>query len=661
MPFTLFVCQAPLYCRMKKKPNKRRTSSTPSPYWAAKQAFDDALRLQHKGHSRDAWKILKPHAEGDQSSVPILELYIDVCDSLKDSPGVFFAAERLTRQREEMLDFVALLKASFELHLPAHLHHALTTLRKNWPGKFPIPEEESLREIGQLWMQEALPDIQKRFPELQDVDFMELMLLHEKSMQDIGSQRFEHATEMLSKIVRRFPYFTLAYNNLALARVQSLGFAKAAEAIDAALEHDPESLFALSLKARQFEISDQKEEMEQTLKMIGEIVRKKEMIPTELTFGQLATAAEAFASQDRRDEIQWIYEKALDLKRHVDEELAGEDRDNFGLIVHLSAVALAKQGKTSEAEKRWNEARRYSTIDIIGNNLSDLKKAAGMRNGPWYVEFRKMIPAFAFDILSEAAGRILDDGVDEAIVARDVSRKIAAICPDFHRYLIKALWDGGLEARNFIRVFGLRYGHPELIQAMIAFCETPLGTDDYRQVMTNRLLNERHLKPGPATRWIKGEKTDVILCLFRITRESRIDGVLPPKAEKGVAHAFDLMSRHQYAEAVEAFEKILLSVPQYPAAHYNYAACLLLLKEKERYRKVIEDICRRFPDYSFGIGAKAGFLLGEGKLEEAEKLIDHLMRMEEHHISAYRMLINLVIALEIAEREAGRRRILASI
>ena len=631
----------------KKQKNKRRTTPVPSPYWAAKQIFDESLRLHHKGRSREAWKMLKPFVEDDQPTVQILELFIDVCDRIDDSAGVFFAAGRLTRRRLEMLDFAALLKASVSLQLPAHLHYALSTLQKNWPGQLPLPKEESLREIGQEWLQDTLPDIQKRFPELQADDFMELMLLHEKSMQYLNSQHYKHAVEAASKIIRRFPYFTPAYNNLALAKVQAEGFEEAAEEIDAALKHDPESLFALNLRVRQFEIQDKKEEIEQILEVIRETLRRKEFQRDDLTFNQLATAAEAFASQNREQDIQWIYEKALELEHSVNDEISREDRDNFGLIVHFFAVALAKRGRTDEAEKRWDEAKRYSKIDIIGDNLADLKKAAGMRNGPWYLEFRKMIPAFAFELLGEAVERIREDDADETVVVREASQKIMKRCPNFHRYLIKALWDGGPEARDFVRVFGLKYGHPELLAAMIAFCETPHGTDDYRMSLSNLLLKDSHIKPGLAKRWLKGEELNLLLCSFRITDEPRPEKGLPRSAAKTFDKSFYLMQKKQFGEAIEILEKLLPSLPDFPSAHYNYAVCLLMLGEKRHYRKVIDEICHRFPDYSFGIGARAGHLLVENKLDEAWMLIDSLMSMEEYHVSEFRMLMNLLIAYEI--------------
>ncbi|MCL2305590.1 MAG: hypothetical protein FWC43_09625 [Planctomycetaceae bacterium] len=641
MPLQLFI----VAMLKKKQKNKRRP--VPSPYWAARQVFEDALRLQHKGRSREAWKILKPLAEGEQPTVPLLELYIDTCDSLDDFSGMFFAAERLTRQRQEMLDFAALLKASFTLQLSAHLYHSLSTLQKHWPGQLSIPKEESLHEIGLEWMKEALPDMQKRFPELHTDDFMELMLLHEKSMQSLGSQRYKQAIEVMNKIIRHFPFFTPAYNNLALATVQGYGFDQAAEAINEALKHDPESLFALNLKVRQFEIQGEQENIEQTLESIREILRQKEHRSDHLSFGQLATTAEAFASQNKEQDVQWIYEKALEFKSSLHEEMSEEDRDNFGLIVHFSAVALAKQDKTDEAEKRWIEAKRYSKIDIIDNNLADLKKGPGMRNGPWFLEFRKMIPLFAFELLGEALERLREEDHDETIVVREISQKIKSRCPDFHRYLIKALWEGGPEAREFVRVFGLKYGHPELIAAMIAFCETSLGTDDYRTSLSHLLFQGGHLKSGPTKRWLKGKEQNLFFSNFRITAEPRPEKGLPRSAEKTFGKSFQLMGEKRFGDAIEILEKLLPSIPDFPTAHYNYAVCLLMLGEKSHYRKVIDEICRRFPDYSFGIGAKAGNLLGENKLDEAWKLIDRLMSMEEYHVSEFRMMMNLAIAYEI--------------
>ena len=635
----------------KKRKNKRRAIPSSSSCWAPKQVFDEALRLQHKGRSREAWKILKPVAEAEQANVSVLELFIDVCNSLKDFSGLFFAAERLTLQRSEKLDFMALLKSSFELQLPAHLHHSLLTLEQNWPGTVPIGDEKKLREIGEIWVRDTFPIYQKQYPAIRSEDFLELMLLHEKSMVDLGSKRYRSAIEVTTKIIQLFPYFTPAYNNRAMAQVHSCGFSRAAEMIDAALEHDPESLFALGLRARQFGIMDEKEKLESTLKKIHETIRNKESQPDSLTFNQLATAAEAFAFQNREDDVLLLHEKAVELKRHM-EGMSHEDEENFGWLTHLSAVALAKNGKKSKAQKRWAEAKEYANSDIIDDNLADMKKPIGSRNGHWYVEFQKIIPEFIFEMLDEAVKQIRKDGSAESsedVIVRKLCRNIESVCPEFHRYLIKALWDGGPRARDFVRVFGLKYAHPKLIQSVIEFCETSLGTDELRQTLTNRLLNNRHLKAGIAKRWYKGKEKSVILCMFQITHESRIEGILPQKAEKDVAQAFGLMSQHCFVEAAEVFEKILPSVPKYPAAHYNYAICLLLLKEKKQYKKVIEDIYRRFPDYSFGIGAKAGFLLAEGKLDEAEKLTDRLLAMEEHHISEYHMMINLMIALLLAK------------
>ena len=556
----------------KKQKNKRRTTPTPSPYWAAKQAFDEALRLQNKGRSQEAWKILKPFAEGDQPVTQVLELFVDVCSSIGDWAGVFFTAERLTRQRQDKLDYMSLLKSSFELHLPASLQHSLVTLERNWPGMVSIGNEKALHEICELWMSETFPAFQKEYPTARTEDFLELMRLHEKSLIGLGSKRYRSTVKAATKLIQLFPYFTPAYNNRAMAQVHSYGYSRAAEMIDAALEHDPESLFALGLRARQLGIMDKKEELEATLEKIHETIRKKESQPDALTFTQLATAAEAFASLNREDDVILLQEKAVHLKRHA-EDLIGEDEENFGWLTHLSAVALAKKGNTAEAKKRWEEARKYVKSDIVNENLADLKKKPGLQNGPWYVEFQKLIPEFIIEKIGEGVKQIREGGSaqnSEDVVVRKVCQEIESDCPEFHRYLIKALWDGGPHAREFVEAIGLKYTHPELTKAIIAFCETPLGTDDYRQALTNQLLNDRHLKPGPAIRWNQGERTEMILCMFCVTRESRIEGVLPPKAEKDVGDAFELMSQKRFSEAAGIFEKILPSLPKYPAAHYLY-------------------------------------------------------------------------------------------
>src|SRR5262249_43301675 len=58
--------------------------------------------------------------------------------------------------------------------------------------------------------------------------------------------------------------------------------------------------------------------------------------------------------------------------------------DQLGLLHHLAAVAAARTGDEKEARKHWRQALKLSPdSQDAAENMEDLKRSVGERNGPW--------------------------------------------------------------------------------------------------------------------------------------------------------------------------------------------------------------------------------------------------------------------------------------
>lgn len=190
---------------------------------------------------------------------------------------------------------------------------------------------------------------------------------HDKARALLEQGQFAEAVKQLKKLIKKYPEFLAARNNLALAYYYMGQFPKAMETIDQVLEQEEGNLHALCNLAIFYQHLGEREKLER----LTDLLRRTCPFHQEHVF-KLATTMGILGE----------HESAYQLFRRILKSGAC-DVQSDPCLYHYLAVASANTNRYAEAERHWQQTAKLdpkSEIPAFYLNLMEKRRAGGPGN-----------------------------------------------------------------------------------------------------------------------------------------------------------------------------------------------------------------------------------------------------------------------------------------
>lgn len=655
---------------------KRAAGPTPVSLGSAKRDLASELRRAEELLARQAWAEARDLLESLSNRYPRnIEVWSDLLDAyynLGDTRSFQWACEQLVGLAPNDPDYLTALAGAYLANDYPAL--ALRTFR-DYVRKHPNHEgAQEAREM--LPLLEATIVELLSYLDLSPADAVELATLHEEASLLLNEEKLSEARKIEERLLRKWPDFVPALNNMSLLEVQEGRYARGIELARRVLTLSPGNVHALSNLARYHCLSGRLDEA--------------------ASWGEQLRAT-------RPDQPEWYVKKVEGLSYLGDDagvveafESATRDKEmepllDDPLFYHLAAVAYMRMGRDRKARNLWNRALELDPeFSLAENNLADLTQPRGERHAPWpftldywltnraRAELALAIPRSRAGHAGETAKDSKNDAIRNELLERGMRRflrkhqEIEGIVP--------ALLDRGDEVgRQFAIGMASLARTPAMLQALRDFAVGERGPDGLR-LDTARTASEAGLiPPGPVPMWVDGKQRDVLLLNFNITHEPTVE--FPARIERLLAEGVEALRERRGTEAEQLFNQALEAfdsdgaqteaapevtlthgVPSSPGSPArasilnNLAQSYEIQGRHEEAEKLLKEISERYPDYFFARIALArkllqdkGAYVSQADIEEAEALLKPLLSRRDLHYSEFAALCSAQIELGLAQ------------
>lgn len=438
---------------------------------------------------------------------------------------------------------------------------------------------------------------------------MELAALHEQSQVFMEQGDYAKGIAKAEELLALHPNFPSALNNISVMKFAQGDIAGAIAASEQVLSFAPDNFHALSNLTRYLLAIGRTEEGRQH-------AEKLKTVDTLFT-DRWVKQAEAFSALGDDEEVLATFRQAQEQDK-VDPSF------NTAFFYHLAACASARLGNEQEAQELWKSALAANpTFDLAKENLADLRKPAGERNGPWAFHYGHWISVQArkdVKLLGQKKGRHTDP-VQEYLKKH----------PELFHIVPLMLDRGDLHGREFAIRFAAIAQTPELLKMVRDFALGPKGSDKLR-FEAARIAQEHDLIPsGEVKFWNKGVLADVLILNMEI--KTQPENKLNPKAIRLYSKAYELLADGDGVSAERILKQALEIAPDSPTLLNNLAAAYEQQGRKHEFRQLVLQIYEKHPDYLFGCINRAKLYVHEKEYDKAGELLRPLLKRKQMHIT----------------------------
>lgn len=583
-----------------------------------------------------------------------------ICRSMGDYPGMFLAAEKLLEVgRRTLEDYRLYYAACLENKLPSSMLACVELMQQRFGYKFGSGNDpEGLRrDMLDSFRNDAAITGDDLTP-CSDDQLLELMRWQEQSLLCLGSQRFDAAVDLCDRLIEHYPFFRSAYNNKAMAVMMDRGADAAEPLLQQAFEHHPDNLFVNAFKIHQLALLGRHGEIADYADRLAAMPLLFPNNKRDFFTGKI----EAFAWADDLNRILETYRSAIE---DMGDEWSLED-PNCVKATHYVAVAHARLGNVETAIELWEAiVKNPLAEDLVAENLADVKKPVGERNGPWFFSYEFWLPKRFFDMIRQVSiDARLSDRMDEDAQREIIERRLGpcfkkafSVFPSLESTLIELLKRGGPDGRTWVEMFIPHRQTPEFIRALLDFVTGSDGSDTCRAGFVDILTRENLMPKGPIRMWRDGQIVEQEVSGFEIHWEAK-EATPPLSAEskKKTFEANEAARKGDYEKAIKILIGVNAGEPGRPSVLFNIASFYLALGDKEVYDETLDKLAEDFPDYFFVKIGLATRLVYEGKLDEAWDMLTPLHETKRMHGSEFKALTGSMVLYHLAKGEMGAAR-----
>lgn len=414
------------------------------------------------------------------------------------------------------------------------------------------PEGQFLEESEE--MMELLSYELDRPAQIKTIKSRENLFEHDKARMMLEEGKFSEAAKVLEKLVRKYPDFLAARNNLALAYYYLADYKKALQSVEGVLEADPGNLHALCNLAIFYSHLGEREKLNPLL----ELLEKTVPYHSEHAF-KLATT---MGILERHETAYRLFVRLL----------KGEEATYDPALYHYTAVAAWNTGRYDKARKYWKQAEKLDReSDIPKFYLSQLD---GIRDGGNDVSL-----SYHYHLPYEEQFRMLEK--TPAKMLEQFGRD-----PLVRSSFFWALRHGDYDTKlQILQAFGIIYDS-EIEQALRSFLKEPAEADELKRIAIFLLRNMGVKEPLHAV--MSGKATDIPslqhsanLPVWEKKWQEIVDTAL-----KRMDRRYDIIQRHDLQTLWEEF--LTRMYPAVPKIHKieGWAAALEYLTAKMHRRTI---------------------------------------------------------------------------
>jgi tetratricopeptide (TPR) repeat protein len=466
---------------------------------------------------------------------------------------------------------------------------------------------------------------------IQDMGFegasLDLMVMHEETLECLQSGRFEDTAEKCLELLDRYPRFIPARNNLALAYFQSGNVERALHAARETCRLAPDNRFAEATLGRLSFLSGREDE--------ANAIADRIVVNPPMELDPLAAAIECLSFLGRDEDVVVLSEAAQD-RGSVDSRCRA-------VVSHHLAVAQCRLGNEAAAHTSWKLClKELPTHAEARENLADLESGGG--HAPWPESIAKWIPrAVCERVFGDESERWKADGLN---LTNDYPA-IAALIP--------ALLDRGDPlGRELAMKMAAADGSPVMLDALKQFALGSRGPDSMRYEALNILAGRGRVDSGPHRFFCHGKWTEIKLFSAEITWEQVKCST--QEEQELFEIGTEAVNKRDFARAEDSFQRILDKDPDNYRATYNL--CIVWLERdgkagKRRAQTRMEEVHEQFPDYLFAPIALAQFAIMDGDMDRARELLAPIYDAKKLHASEASALFTAQIQIAVKQREFG--------
>ncbi len=619
---------------MAKSRSRRRTTSGPKPRRSLPGKLLSKLDhigelLEDKRHE-EALKLLKPLAEKFPNNSEVIVQLAIAQFGTHDMISYLMSCERLCQLEPDDPEMLLPLIGAYQMNgRPVLALQHYRRFLEQWPDH---EEIEDVREKAKR-LEESVPRLIATAGFIGE-EGIELAAMHERSQILMERAKYAEASAAANELLERMPNFVPAMNNLSQICFLSGDHEQAIALAQRVLEKLPENFQALSNITRYLLLSGRPEEARQYAARLRAV--KTEVLDCAVK------KAEAFSYLGDDEAIMEAAKEA---------DAAGwltQNEDAF-FLCHWAGIAAARLGQTEKARSYFRQSLEHNPgYSIAQQNLRDLNKPEGERNGPWAFDLTQWISRNTVEALireSKLAGKEKDDS--EALTER--LRQYLLKHSELNTILPMMLERGGKDSRQFASFIISVAKTPELLAALRDFALGQRGTDQQRLDAIGKCSQAGIIEDGEIRVWINGKWDTLLSFGFEVHGEPIFRH--PNNVVRLVDKGMNALHRYDGFTAEKFFRQALELAPDSPDILNNLAAALSLQMRNEESRALIEEIHLKHPDYLFARTNLATQCIKQGDLDRAKELVDPLLKRKKIHYSELGAICGVQIELALARKE----------
>lgn len=592
--------------------------------------LDRINELVQDAHYEEALKLVQPLAEKfPNNSEVILHLAI-AQHGTHDLLSYLQSCERLCQLEPDNPEMALPLISAYQvIGRPVLALQNYRRFLERWP------DHEEIKEI-----REKAKKLEDSVPALiQTAGFVgeegiELAALHERSQILMERGKYAEASATANELLERMPDFVPAMNNLSQIYFSDGNREQAIALAQQVLEKMPENVQALSNISRYLLLSGRVEEARQYLERLR--VVKIEILDNAIK------KAEAFS---------YFGDDEAVLEAAKEAEEAGwltEDEDAF-FLCHWAGVAAARLGQTEKARSYFRQSLEHNPgYSIAQQNLRDLNKPEGERNGPWAFDLTQWMSRHTAEDLIRVSKMASQEKDDPAALTERL-RQYLQKHPELNTILSMMLERGGADSRQFATFITSIAKTPELLAALRDFALGQSGTDQQRLNAIGECSQAGVIEGGEIRVWIKGKQDTLLTFGFEVHGD--VVHRHPKNVERLVEKGINATYLRDGVTAEKYFRQAVELAPDSPEILNNLAAALSLQRRDKESLALIEEIHLKHPDYLFARTNLAMHSILQGDLDRAGELIDPLLKRKKIHYLELAAICGVQIELALARKE----------
>jgi tetratricopeptide (TPR) repeat protein len=619
---------------MPRKPTVGRAAPVAGGYEAR---LAEAERLLDRRKPFEAREMLLQLVDQRPHDPDVLSLLVEANFALRDPEGYLDACERLAQIDPDEPAVAFALAGAYMLNArPVMALRQFQRYLQRFPGHEMADEaRQSIKALS-----EAVPELLAGVG-LSGERGEEIALAHE----EIGAALNRGDTAAVHRLVRQFERFKVPFapvlNNESQAYMVEGRLDKAIETAERVLTFEPDNVHALAnlvvytCRLGRFDEA----------RVWAARLRASEAPAAD----RWLKAAEAFSYLGNDEAV-------LDASRAADREgdIGREGGFAAAYLLHFAAVAHMRQGRVEEARRLWRQALRIDAgLEVVRENLDDLKQPVGERHAPWPFTFPAWVSRQVVEDLQRMYAKLPEDAGEDVVGAG--LQRFLAVHPEIVA-LVPALLDrGDPDARTFALMIAGQARTPELLAALRDFALGQRGPDAQRHEAAQIAMEAGLFESETVRLWHGGEWRELMLMGFEIAYEAQ-GPPHPPAVEALLIRAQEALRRGDAGRAEELFRQALALEPDSPAIQHNLAGALDAQGRRDEAMDLTRALHERFPDYLFARAALARVAINEGRFDEAEALLKPMLKRKKLHVSEAIALLGTYVEFYHAQgsHEAAR-------